>query len=382
MRSKKLKHYVAIVFFLHSIFIQAQELPELIKNGKDKWDKQDWKRANTARFAFYMDHQMRESIRLMNLARINGPKFSEVYIEPIPDKTKYEESLIKSLNKQDPKGLLRPSFNIFGSAAVHSFFSGITGYEGHKGFNTRMVLFQPFNSGKKTGENCDYGNKKALDITLALLIDRGVPSLGHRYNILESDFSRIGGSRFLHTEYKWNAVFNYTSANWKDLLFHVQPHIQQYGFNIGVSQISSKPMFDVGMAYFANHFQTSNLFMSLNYQMGFKHNTTNALSFYLGSGMNTNVYRNFMLGTKFQTYFNLGKPNLYIQPELSWFGIISFFRKGYLYDVNDLKKSALYKFSYGYNFRVIQGESNLVLRHNFSISRFISLKTRIHRSED
>ncbi len=238
-----------------------------------------------------------------------------------------------------------------------------------------MILFQPFNTGKITGENCDYGSKTALDITLDLLIDAGVPGLGHRENILTRDFNRVGGSRFYHKEYTWNAVFDYSSANWIDLLLHVKPTIRQYGFNLGISQISDRPMVDIGIAYYANHLKTSNLLLNINYQKGFAKNKSDAISLYLGSGQSTGTFTNFLLGAKFQSYLNSGKANLYIQPELSWFAIISFFRNGYTYETNDENKSALYRFSYGYNFRVLNSAEN-VYPNNFTVSRFISVKTK------
>ena len=353
----------------------SQDASDLTKNGKNHWDKKEWRKANTARFSFYMNKQIRESIRLMNLARIHGSKFSAIYIEPIEDKTGYETSLIKTLNRMPPKPLLRPSFGMAGAAAIHSIYSGFSGTTGHSGFKTRMTLFQPFNGGKQAGENCDYGSKSAIDITLDLLIDEGVRGLGHRKNILTHDFNRIGGSRFYHKDYTWNAVFDYSSANWIDLLFHLKPTIRQYGFNLGISQISDKPMVDIGLAYYANHLETSNLLLNINYQKGFAKNKNNALSFYLGSGQSIGMFNNFLLGVKLQSYLNSGKANLYIQPELSWFAIISFFRNGYTYEVNDHDKSALYRFSYGYNFRVLNNAEN-VYPNNITVSRFISVKTK------
>jgi len=353
----------------------TQDIPELVKNGKDQWDKKEWRKANTARFSFYMNKQIRESIRLMNLARMHGSKFSDIYIEPIEDKTGYEYSLIKTLERMPPKPRLRPSLAMTGAAATHAVHSGITNTTGHSGFDTRMNLFQPFNAGKVTGENCYYGSKTALNITLSLLIDKGVPGLGHRKNILTRKFTRVGGSRFYHKQYTSNAVFDYSSANWIDLLLHVKPTIRQFGFNLGISQISDKPMLDIGLAYYANHMKTSNLLLNLNYQKGFAKNKSDAVSLYLGSGQSTGTFNNFLLGAKLQSYFNTEKANLYLQPELSWFAIISFFRNGYIYKTNDSHKSALYRISYGYNFRLINSAKN-VYPHNVTVSRFISVKTK------
>ncbi len=104
-------------------------------------------------------------------------------------------------------------------------------------------------------------------------------------------------------------------------------------------------------------------------------NKSDALSIYLGSGQSIGMFNNYLLGAKLQSYLNSGKANLYIEPELSWFAIISFFRNAYTYEVNDHEKSALYRFSYGYNFRVLNSAEN-VYPNNFTVSRFISVKNK------
>ena len=108
----------------------------------------------------------------MNLARLYGDDFAQIYIEPIERKSGYEKSLIKSLVRQDVKKVLRPSFGLHMAALVHSWASGITGRTGHQGLETRIALFSPLSFSSSFGENCDYGSYKALDITLSLLIDK------------------------------------------------------------------------------------------------------------------------------------------------------------------------------------------------------------------
>ena len=370
------KVFVLIILFFHfSTLVYCQDYLLLEKNGKDKWTRKEWRSANTCRFAFYMGRQIKQSIRFMNLSRMYGKKFSEIYLDSLKEKDSYVLSLIKTLKTQNQKESLRPSPNLWMAAKVHSYISGIAGSSGHQGYNLRFAIFQPFSFGNKTGENCDYGARKGLEIAMDLLIDQGVPSLGHRKNILDPDFARIGGSRFLHTKYGWNAVFDYSSPKWFDFLFFRKPDISQKGLNIEFSQISEKPMFGVGAALYCNHMKTTNMLIDINYQHGFLNNNLQAISGYLGYGSSTGFGTNFMIGTKITDYINNQQPDIYIQPTISYFFIISFFRHGYLYQTGDIDKSALYRISYGYNFNINKVRNPDVYRHNITISRFISFSS-------
>ena len=46
-------------------------------------------------------------------------------------------------------------------------------------------------------ECCSYGMHSAKDIVMQLLIDHDVPSLGHRENCLNNEYSKIGVSKYL-----------------------------------------------------------------------------------------------------------------------------------------------------------------------------------------
>lgn len=373
--------FLATLILAISNNIYCQDYPKYSKNGKKEWSKKEWRSANTARFSFYMGRQVRQSIRFMNLARMYGEKFSQIYIDSIPNKSNYENSLIRTLTNQKAKKPLRPSPNLWGSSLIHSLYSGITNTTGHNGFKTRLAIFQPFSYGNTTGENCDYGSKKGLDIALDLLIDRGVPSFGHRKNILNSEYSRVGGARFLHPEYGWNAVFDYSSPKWIDFIFHIQPDVTQIGLNLEVSQLSNKPMLNLGIASYVNHLETTNMLWDINYQYGIFDNTTQAVSGYLGYGSSTGFATNFMLGVKVSSYFPDTKVNLYIQPTLSYFAIVSLFKKGYLYRIGDKENTALYRLSYGCNFNVMGNSNPVIFKHNITISRFISLRTKTNNNK-
>jgi uncharacterized protein YkwD len=129
-------------------------------------------------------------------------------------KKPYHSGLYTDLNMNKNLPLLKPSFSLHLSASFHAFTSGLSGYTGHDkplSFEVRMRVFNFFI--RNYGENCDYGHKFPLDAVMALLIDENIPSVGHRRNILNKNFGRIGSSFKWHKSYRHNYVQDFSSGN-------------------------------------------------------------------------------------------------------------------------------------------------------------------------
>ncbi len=200
--------YIHIIFLLFLTFkLSAQN------QVWEKWDKEVIDRANTAKdFDMYTDEE-KKVIFFMNLARIDGPLFSETILDTYVDENFIENnSYLRSLHRdlKNTKDLdpFYPEKDLSVIAQGHAEESGRTGHTGHKGFDKRFepVLGNPY---RGVGENCSYGYADAVGIVIQLLVDDGVQSLGHRKNILNKEYNSVGVAIRDHKTYTYNCVIDF-----------------------------------------------------------------------------------------------------------------------------------------------------------------------------
>jgi uncharacterized protein YkwD len=170
--------------------------------------KEQLKAANTAEHYGKLSNDEKEVVQIANLFRMHPAKIADDYLTPYFKKNKkqvnnYTKSLLNDLKKAKPCAALLPEDICMKSALSHAEKMGKSGKIGHDGMSQRL---KPHGF---AGENCDYGHDKALDIIMSLMIDEGVPSLGHRKNILEPDYTHIGTSIKAHKKYKHNCVMDF-----------------------------------------------------------------------------------------------------------------------------------------------------------------------------
>ena len=159
-----------------------------------------------------MNNREKEVIYILNVVRAYPQLFASSVLLIYPERSENEQllndtfyyrSLLNTLLNLSPGSLLLPNKNCYASAQCHSRQSGITGYVGHERKKSDCIKKQYYNA-----ECCDYGHDDALDIVLSLLIDEGVPSLGHRSACL-GDYEKLGVSIQMHKEWKYNAVLDF-----------------------------------------------------------------------------------------------------------------------------------------------------------------------------
>lgn len=169
---------------------------------------------NTAKHALYMTRTEREVIYILNLIRMDPKLFAVTVLSvysgysnrPPAEGFDYYHTLMDTLSRMAPLNLLKPNKKCYESAYCQATTTGSLGYTGHdrKTANCKAKIFY-------NGECIDYGNDEALDILLNLMIDEGVPSLGHRY-ICIADYTGLGVSIQPHKYYRHCTVLDFTYA--------------------------------------------------------------------------------------------------------------------------------------------------------------------------
>jgi uncharacterized protein YkwD len=112
----------------------------------------------------------------------------------------YYLSLFRKLAGMKPKNILRPDHQLFKTAECWAIEAGERGLKGHDRINCKKDY---------DAEACDYGNNNGFDVVLNLLVDKFVPSLGHR-KILLGNFSEMGAAIRPHnSDLDYNAVLDF-----------------------------------------------------------------------------------------------------------------------------------------------------------------------------
>lgn len=213
-----MKYFCTVFYLLCSILLHAQPLQSVtvklspLASYSDEWNKPVYAACNTAEKVTYMNTREKEVIYILNLVRTYPQLFASSVLLKYPERSEnyyllndtfYFRSLLNSLLVLRQEVLLVPDKKCYESAQCHALQSGTTGYIGHERMKSDCLKKQYFSA-----ECCDYEHNDALEIVLSLLIDEGVPSLGHRSACL-GDYEKLGVSIQMHKVWKYNAVLDF-----------------------------------------------------------------------------------------------------------------------------------------------------------------------------
>ncbi len=179
-----------------------------------QWDISLLRQAKTSSFGLFTPMQSGQVIFYCNLARMDGALFVKTILKPYLEAkgdtefSEYKQSLVNDLNSLRPLKPLKSNVVLNIMAKSYARSSGKKGIVGHERFDQRFWLLERL--GRTVGENCDYGEENPLDVVISLLIDDGVENLGHRYNILSRQFSKVGVGSGIHTEYGIDYVMDFS----------------------------------------------------------------------------------------------------------------------------------------------------------------------------
>lgn len=183
--------YILVLFTITTVCTHAQS-----------WTQAELNSANTAANVSVLTQEEKNVIMYCNLARMYPRRYVEIELKEHTS-TSYERSLVSTLNSMTPVGPLRHSDKMYPYAKCWAEESGRLGVTGH----TRRTCA---NMPAPYGENCDYGYTDGRNIIRHLLIDENVPSLGHRVNCLNREYTEVGVFIASHSVYRYCCVMDFT----------------------------------------------------------------------------------------------------------------------------------------------------------------------------
>lgn len=117
--------------------------------------------------------------------------------------------------KLDPKPPLTPAISLTRAAQDHVDDIGSTGsteHAGGDGSTTGQRVSRHCVWTETVGENMDFGNSRPHEIVVALIVDDGTSSRGHRTNIYNPSYRRVGAALGPHKGYKYCCVMDFAGG--------------------------------------------------------------------------------------------------------------------------------------------------------------------------
>ncbi|GGE66798.1 hypothetical protein GCM10011413_36680 [Pedobacter psychrotolerans] len=198
------------------------------------WTDAEYQLANTAKNSYYLSNEEKNIVMFMNLIRIDGEKFYYTFLEDyindynskvrkyrnyndlkISKNNPYYLSLLTHLRGIKNLPVFYPDDKLSMVSRNHALDLSKNNLDTHESsngdkFSKRISKYFP---NRTMSENIDFGYSNGLDIVCHLLLDCGVPSLGHRFTIIDqkSKFNMVGISIQRHPSYRWCAVIDYVA---------------------------------------------------------------------------------------------------------------------------------------------------------------------------
>jgi uncharacterized protein YkwD len=184
----------------------------------------DYAKLNTGKNEKYLSSAEIKMIAEINLVRAYPKVYATIIAKYLSDKSKssggldkneYEAGmeLIDDLNKLTPLSILQPKQCIFDAAKKHGIDCEKRGFFDHEGSDgsypwDRILKQCPeLDNGNENGcGNADAGVRAPL---ISLLIDEGISSRGHRYNIIDKTWKYIGCYRYTDKKYGYYWIQNF-----------------------------------------------------------------------------------------------------------------------------------------------------------------------------
>lgn len=188
----------------------------------------------TSASAEYLTRMEKKIILEINMVRTNPAEYARMFLVPLgsyyhnrllqfpgeiaistKEGIRALDQCIKELQAAKPLSPLDPKKGLTLAARDHAKDQEETGETGHTGSDRSTAEARINRYGKwgiTAGENIDYGSGDAKRIVTSLLIDDGVPSRGHRRNLLNGSFKFVGVAVGTHRVFRNVCVMDFAGS--------------------------------------------------------------------------------------------------------------------------------------------------------------------------
>jgi len=219
-RSGRLLLYPNRAGYLHyepsgSLWVAVRGAEPVSHDEAERRHGWDIRKLDTGRATAYLSELEKDVLLYLNKARHDPPLFAELYLYPVRETSAAAKECYRQMRSTSSLPVLAPTRALHRAAADHAEDTGRAGITGHVGTDGSTLSERVERHSRSHGpvaENCDYGRADALSIVLALLIDDGVPSRGHRKNILWREARCVGVAFREHATMGHICVQDFASA--------------------------------------------------------------------------------------------------------------------------------------------------------------------------
>lgn len=184
---------------------------------------------NTGKDADFLTDEEKNLILAMNLIRHDPPKYSRLYVYPrlqyfkgtafhFPGKITLRtqegieavRELYLELLETEPVPIFFPSKGLSKAAKDHAQYmrrTGETSHDGRGGISARASRHGQWVRG--LAENLQWGTTNAHEAIMSLMIDDGIKNRGHRINMMNTAYEKVGVGIDTHPRYRISYVIKY-----------------------------------------------------------------------------------------------------------------------------------------------------------------------------
>jgi hypothetical protein len=236
------KVFILLIFVLSFPAIKAQEGHSLHLQDFDGFsnaeyaaylEKDGWpvSMLNTGKDASYLTDEEKNMVLTMNLIRYDPPKYSKLYVYPrfqyfkgtlfefsgrTPLRTKEGIEAVRELYLElletPSLPIFHPSPGMTKASKDHARYmrnTGDTSHEGKGGMSARVSKYGEWVGG--LAENLHWGTSNAHEAVMSLMVDDGIKNRGHRINMLNPLYTKVGVGIDTHPRIRVSYVINYAN---------------------------------------------------------------------------------------------------------------------------------------------------------------------------